>query len=98
MFYYQSWPDPNQRYACIVRIKVNEFNRFIFYPVTGWHIGPLSNHKALVLQFSYLDPEASREQAPQETLFLGLTIEMAKKLVSNLSEQIEYAENNVAKH
>ena len=77
---------------------MNEFNRFTFYPVTGWHIGPLSGHQALVLQFGYVDPQASPEQPMRETCFFGLTIEMAKALVSNLAEQIEYAENNVAKH
>lgn len=77
---------------------MNELNCFTFYPVTGWHIGPLSGHQALVLQFGYVDPQASPEQPMRETRFFGLTIEMAKALVSNLAEQIEYAENNVAKH
>jgi len=98
MFYYQSWPDTQSALCFKVRFKVNEFTRFTFYPVTGWHIGPLSEHRALVLQFGYLDPTASREQPPQETLFFGLTIEMAKELVSNLSDQIDYAEKNGAKH
>lgn len=77
---------------------MNEFNRFTFYPVTGWHIGPLDGHQALVLQFGYVDPEASPEQPLQETRFFGLTIEMAKALVSHLAEQIEYAGKNGAEH
>lgn len=77
---------------------MNEFNRFTFYPVTGWHIGPLSGHQALVLQFGYIDPEAPRHQDPQQTLFFGLTIEMAKKLMNNLSEHIDYAEKHSDRH
>jgi len=77
---------------------VNEFTRFTFYPVTGWHIGPLNTHQGLVLKFGYIDPDAPREQGPQETLFMGLTLEMAKTLVTNLSEHIEYAEKNGLRH
>jgi len=77
---------------------VNEFNRFTFYPVTGWHIGPLSGHEALVLQFGYIDPDAPAEQRLQETLFFGLTIEMAKELMGNLSEHIDLAEKNRSGH
>lgn len=77
---------------------MNEFNRFTFYPVTGWHIGPLSGHQALVLQFGYIDPEAPRQQDPQQTLFFGLTIEMAKKLMNTLSEHIDYAEKYSDRH
>ncbi|WP_336747942.1 hypothetical protein [Pantoea vagans] len=77
---------------------MNEFNRFTFYPVTGWNIGPLKSHRALVLKFGYIDPDAPREQGPQETLFLGLTLEMAKKLVINLSEHIDYAEKSGNEH
>ncbi|MFV9667878.1 hypothetical protein [Pantoea sp. ARC607] len=79
---------------------MNEFNRFTFYPVTGWHIGPLSDHQALVLKLGYVDPDAPDDQAMQETRFFGLTIEMAKSLVSHLSEQIASAEkaaSNVTK-
>ncbi len=74
------------------QVSVNEFNRFTFYPVTGWHIGPLSDHQALVLQFGYVDPDAPDEQALQESRFFGLTLEMARALVNHLSEQIARAE------
>ncbi|MDH2067424.1 hypothetical protein [Pantoea sp. GD03673] len=77
---------------------MNEFTRFTFYPVTGWHIGPLNGHQALVLQFGYVDPAATQEQPLQETLFFGLTIEMAKALVSSLSEQIDIAEKKGSRH
>ncbi|MGK3144360.1 hypothetical protein [Pantoea sp. C2G6] len=77
---------------------MNEFNRFTFYPVTGWHIGPLSGHQALVLQFGYVDPQAPQEQRLQETRFFGLTIEMAKELVGNLNEHIALAEKNRTGH
>lgn len=77
---------------------MNEFNRFTFYPVTGWHIGPLTHHQALVLRFGYLDPEDPDKPISRESLFFGLTLEMAKALVSNLNEQIAYAEKNGAKH
>lgn len=80
------------------QVYVNEFNRFIFCPVTGWHIGPLNGHQALVLQFSFVDPDAPDNQAQRETRFLGLTTEMAKALVNHLSEQIAHAENQAAKH
>ncbi|MGD9424045.1 hypothetical protein ACLHDD_02470 [Pantoea sp. NSTU24] len=73
---------------------MNEFNRFIFYPVTGWHIGPLNNHQALVLKFGYVDPDAPDVQSQQESRFFGLTLEMARALVSHLSEQIASAEND----
>nr|WP_255527575.1 MULTISPECIES: hypothetical protein [unclassified Pantoea] len=58
----------------------------------------MSSHQALVLKFGYIDPDAPREQGPQETLFLGLTIEMAKKLVASLSEHIDYAEKMGNQH
>ncbi|KAA5932297.1 hypothetical protein F3I27_11470 [Pantoea sp. Bo_2] len=77
---------------------MNEFNRFTFYPVTGWHIGPLSGHGALVLQFGYLDPHAPRERSAQESLFFGLTIEMAKELVSTLTTHINDIEKNGTPH
>lgn len=77
---------------------MNQFKNFTFYPVTGWHIGPLSGHQALVLQFGYLDPEAPRDQLPQETPFLGLTLDMAKKLVSNLNEHIDHVEKKRRDH
>lgn len=77
---------------------MNEFTRFTFYPVTGWHIGPLNTHQALVVKFGYIDPNAPREKGPQETLFLGLTLEMAKKLVANLSEHIDYVEKKSTQH
>lgn len=77
---------------------MNEFTVFTFYPVTGWHIGPLKSHRALVLKFGYIDPDAPREEGPHETLFLGLTLEMAKKLVTSLSEHIDYAEKNGIGH
>ncbi|GEM_PF-481275 len=78
------------------QVYVNEFNRFTFYPVTGWHIGPLNNHQALVLQFGYVDPDAPDAQAPQESRFFGLTLDMARALVSHLSEQIASAENDAS--
>jgi len=74
---------------------VNNFSRFTFYPVTGWHVGPLPGHQALVLQFGYHDPQAPFTKRQQESLFFGMTIEMAKKLVINLSEHIDYAEAHV---
>lgn len=77
---------------------MNDFNRFTFYPVTGWHIGPLSGHAALVLQFSYLDPQVPRARSAQESLFFGLTLEMAKELVSTLITQINDAEKNGTQH
>lgn len=73
---------------------MNKFNSFTFYPITGWHIGPLTGHQALVLQFGYHDPKAPFTKRQQESLYFGMTIEMAKKLVVNLSEHIEYAEQH----
>lgn len=73
---------------------MNKFNSFTFYPVTGWHIGPLTGHQALVLQFSYHDPKAPFTKRQQESLYFGMTLEMAKKLVVNLSEHIDYAEQH----
>lgn len=77
---------------------MNEFTRFTFYPVTGWNIGPLSGHQALVLQFGYVDPDAPPDQSPQETTYLGLTLDMAKKLVSNLNEHIDHVEKKRRSH
>ncbi|HAI04434.1 MULTISPECIES: hypothetical protein [Pantoea] len=73
---------------------MNKFNSFTFYPVTGWHIGPLTGHQALVLQFGYHDPKAPFTKRQQESLYFGMTLEMAKKLVVNLSEHIDYAEQH----
>lgn len=77
---------------------MSPLKRFTFYPVTGWHIGPLSDYQSLVLQFGYFDPDTPRAQRPQESLFFGLAVEMAKQLVINLSEHIDYAEKNGAEH
>ena len=73
---------------------MNNFTSFTFYPVTGWHIGPLTGHQALVLQFGYHDPKAPFSKRQQESLYFGMTIEMAKKLVTNLSQHIHSAEEN----
>nr|WP_276047140.1 MULTISPECIES: hypothetical protein [unclassified Pantoea] len=50
------------------------------------------------MQFSYLDPQVPRARSAQESLFFGLTIEMAKELVSSLTTQINDAEKNGTQH
>jgi len=72
---------------------VTKFEELVFYPITGWHIGPLSGHPAIVLQFSYTEAQALPGTDPQESVFFGLTAGMTRKLIASLNQHLTYIED-----
>lgn len=75
-------------------ITLTSYKNFTFFPITGWHIGPLIDQKAIVLQFGYIDEISKSMDKETQSVFFGLTADMAKKLIASLEKHIAYLEGH----
>ncbi|XBS71127.1 bssS family protein [Acerihabitans sp. KWT182] len=66
------------------------------FPVSGWKIGPLPGYDALVLKFQYLASPLQPIEEAEETIFYGLTPEIARGLISDLQKHIEAVEKSAS--
>lgn len=73
---------------------MTSYKNFTFFPITGWHIGPLIDQKAIVLQFGYIDEISKSIGKETHSVFFGLTADMAKKLIASLEKHIDYLESH----
>lgn len=73
---------------------MSKFEELIFYPVTGWHIGPLNGHQAMVLQFGYTSASAHSDTQEFKSVFFGLTPGMTRKLINSLSQHLKLIEDD----
>lgn len=68
---------------------VTDENDVLVFPITGWHIGPLSEHGAILMQFDFITSPLQPTEESLETNLFCLTPAMAHALIAQLSESIK---------
>lgn len=63
-------------------------NELAVFPITGWKLGRLPGHEALLMQFSFVKSTLHPVEDSLETNLFCLSPEMTRDLIKQLSESL----------